>query len=92
MEGGNTVGQASRGVLVNDILDERGFEGDIPGSLVAAPLFPLEQGKSVLGRIVDVDMVGGDVGLQPKLLPPVSSPLCLSRDISKQHMKDSMAF
>lgn len=79
VEGRDAVLGVGGGVVLEDVLGQGGLEGDIPG--VGVTLGLLQQRKAVVNGVVDVDVVGGDAGVEAPGLPLLASPLGL--DIGK---------
>lgn len=75
MEGGNAVVECRGWVFLQYVLGQGSLEVDGPG----LGLFRLrKQGQTVVNGVVDVDVVGNDLGVYAPALPLVPSPLGLS--------------
>lgn len=65
---------SSGGVFFKNVLGQRSLECNVPGSGVAR-LF--QQGDAVVDRVVDVDIIGDNAGLDAPFLPSVLGPFGL---------------
>lgn len=83
MEGWDAAVETSRRVVLEDILGERGVEGDAPGLGV---LLLLQQGETVVKGVVEVGVVGDNGGLDAPFLPLIPSPLSLWRMLVNEIM------